>query len=261
LLKELAEKEGVETLYRGLVPVLKSLCVSNFVYFYSFHGLKKFCANKIPPSALRDLMLGSLAGVINVLTTTPLWVVNTRIKMQGLAAKSNGNGHSLREHNYTGLVDGLLKIYNQEGIQGLWAGTLPSLMLVINPAIQFMTYEGIKRRLSKTYGNDKQFSSIVYFLVGAVAKCVATVFTYPLQLVQTKLRHGHKIPHLRQNTTMVTILEDILKKDGLQGLFKGMESKILQTILTAALMFTIYEKISAFVFRLMGLKIAKKKSV
>jgi adenine nucleotide transporter 17 len=72
------------TLYRGLLPVLESLCVSNFVYFYSFHGLKSYVSDKIPASALRDLFLGSVAGTINVLTTTPLWVVNTRMKMQGL---------------------------------------------------------------------------------------------------------------------------------------------------------------------------------
>jgi len=72
------------TLYRGLVPVLESLCVSNFVYFYSFHGLKAYISEKIPASAVRDLCLGSVAGIINVLTTTPLWVVNTRMKMQEL---------------------------------------------------------------------------------------------------------------------------------------------------------------------------------
>jgi len=47
------------------------------------------------------------------------------------------------------------------------------------------------------------------------------------------------------------IFQAILRKYGVQGLFKGMESKILQTVLTSALMFTIYEKIAAFVFRLM----------
>lgn len=61
------------------------------------------------------------------------------------------------------------------------------LPTVINPAIQFMTYESVKRRLRFRYG-DREFSSLVYFLVGAVAKTVATVLTYPLQIVQTKLR-------------------------------------------------------------------------
>jgi hypothetical protein len=80
-----------------------------------------------------------------------------------------------------------VKIAQQEGVTSLWNGTIPSLILVSNPAIQFMTYEAIKRRLHAIC--DKQhLSGLVYFCVGAVAKAVATVLTYPLQLVQTKLR-------------------------------------------------------------------------
>ena len=75
----------------------------------------------------------------------------------------------------------------QEGIRSLWNGTLPSLLLVSNPAIQFMTYEFIKRKMH-VYCGQEQLSGITYFCIGAVAKAVATVLTYPLQLVQTKLR-------------------------------------------------------------------------
>lgn len=31
----------------------------------------------------------------------------------------------------------------------LWNGTFPSLLLVLNPAIQFMIYEGLKRQLRR----------------------------------------------------------------------------------------------------------------
>lgn len=43
------------------------------------------------------------------------------------------------------------------------------------------------------------------------------------------------------------------------GLFKGLEAKLLQTVLTAALMFLLYEKISSFTFRVMGLGIKHYK--
>lgn len=41
------------------------------------------------------------------------------------------------------------------------------------------------------------------------------------------------------------------RKHGLNGLYKGMEAKIIQTILTAALMFMTYEQIVAFVFKIL----------
>jgi adenine nucleotide transporter 17 len=52
-----------ESLYRGLHPVLISLCASGFVYFYAFHGLRAvFADNGRKHSAFKDLVLGALAG-------------------------------------------------------------------------------------------------------------------------------------------------------------------------------------------------------
>ena len=50
------------TLYRGMVPVLESLCCSNFVYFYTFHGLKSVSGRATQQNAGRDLMLAAVAG-------------------------------------------------------------------------------------------------------------------------------------------------------------------------------------------------------
>lgn len=60
-------------------------------------------------------------------------------------------------------------------------------MLVMNPAIQFMTYETIKRRILASY-HGSQSPAWTFFAIGAVAKTIATALTYPLQLVQAKLR-------------------------------------------------------------------------
>ncbi|XP_055701063.1 peroxisomal membrane protein PMP34 [Phlebotomus papatasi] len=243
VLKQLVIEEGFGTLYRGLVPVLESLCISNFVYFYTFHSLKALRSAGKGQNALRDLILGSVAGVVNVLTTTPCWVVNTRLKMKGIKA-SGGQDNA----PYSNLFEGLLYVAQTEGVAGLWAGTIPSLVLVINPALQFMMYEGIKRRLVKVYGD---LPAVGYFAVGAVAKAFATVLTYPLQLVQTKLRHGDRNASLPPNAGTIEMLLFLVKKHGVIGLFRGLEAKLLQTVLTAALMFTAYEKIAKFVTSLL----------
>lgn len=245
IMQDLVAKEGPQSLYRGMVPVLQSLCASNFVYFYTFHGLKMLRSSK-NQSAGNDLLLASIAGVINVLTTTPLWVVNTRLKMRGVDVA----GEEDDKTQYNTLCEGLVHIWKHEGIEKLWAGTLPSLMLVINPAIQFMTYESIKRRVSATL-QGAQPPAWMFFAIGAVAKSIATAVTYPLQLAQSKLRHGHKYPNLPPNAGTLQILGHLLKEHGIQGLYKGMEAKIVQTVLTAALMFLAYEKISRFVLHIL----------
>lgn len=46
-------------------------------------------------------------------------------------------------------ADALVQIVHDEGLGALWNGTFPSLLLVLNPAIQFMIYEGLKRQLRR----------------------------------------------------------------------------------------------------------------
>jgi len=80
-------------------------------------------------------------------------------------------------------VDGMLKIYKSNGVGSLWSSLIPSLLLTSNPAIHYMIYERIKRKLS-----TRQLSALNFFLIAALSKTIATVITYPLQLIQTKMR-------------------------------------------------------------------------
>ncbi|KAI4468626.1 peroxisomal membrane protein pmp34-related [Holotrichia oblita] len=228
---KILRNEGVEALYRGLKPVLLSLGASNFVYFYAFHGLKSIQKN----STTTDLKLGIIAGIINVLVTAPLWVVNSRLKIE-------------EQKYYTGLLDGLVHIANTEGLAALWSGVGSSLVLVSNPAIQFAVYEALKRQIPAK-------SASAFFLMGALAKAVATMATYPIQLAQSRQRNGKN----RMNT--LVLLYALLKRKGPRALFSGLEAKLYQTVLTAALMFVTYEKIVRFVFIIFLRSHRKKLSV
>ncbi|XP_029914684.1 peroxisomal membrane protein PMP34 [Myripristis murdjan] len=253
ILAEIVKEEGLLAPYRGWFPVICSLCCSNFVYFYCFHSLKASWVRGQKAAPSTDLTIGIAAGIVNVLVTTPLWVVNTRLKLQG----SNFRNADIRPTNYSGILDAFVQIIRHEGLGALWNGTFPSLLLVLNPAIQFMIYEGLKRQLRR--GVYKELSSLEAFLIGAVAKAVATVVTYPLQTVQSILRFGQlKEPTdqsqlLTSLRTIKCLLVNRVRKFGVLGLFKGLEAKLLQTVLTAALMFLLYEKITNTTFKVMGL--------
>lgn len=129
----------------------------------------------------------------------------------------------------------MVHVANTEGISALWSGVGSSLVLVSNPAIQFAVYEALKRHIPAK-------SASAFFLMGAIAKAVATMATYPIQLAQSRQRNGKN----KMNT--LVLLYALLKKKGPQGLFSGLEAKLYQTVLTAALMFVTYEKVVRFVF-------------
>ncbi|KAK2544170.1 Slc25a17 [Columba livia] len=256
VLLEIIKEEGLLAPYRGWFPVISSLCCSNFVYFYTFNSLKALWVKGQHSTTGKDLVLGVVAGVVNVLLTTPLWVVNTRLKLQGAKFRNE----DIVPTNYKGIIDAFHQIIRDEGVLALWNGTFPSLLLVFNPAIQFMFYEGFKRKLLK---KQLQLTSLDAFVIGAIAKAVATTLTYPLQTVQSILRFGRHRLNPENRTlgslrNVLYLLQQRVRRFGLMGLYKGLEAKLLQTVLTAALMFLVYEKLTAATFTVMGLKHSRK---
>ena len=183
-----------------------------------------------------------------------------------------------------------MKVSQKDGVKALWNGLAPSLMLVSNPSINFVVYdrlktmafqaknpvyetqpdamfaledipnvfvdtsiiplEDIEARLAQavTYVEhaNPDLSSFEYLLLGGLAKMVATLTTYPLQVAQTRLRAAKD-----EDKTTLDCLREIYTNDGVQGLYKGMNAKLVQTCLNSAFMFLLYERINRFFFLLL----------
>ena len=289
IFKQLLKDEGLGGLYNGVSFMITVLGCSNFVYFY-FNALLKTAylirlnafrkTRKLAPKTNADinnfinLGFATVSGIVNVLITTPLWVVATRLAMnskKNVSTQKDAPVQPLKsiepakgKHDRvikkrtsddvshvipTGFIQGLIRIGKTEGIGALWSGTAASLLLVSNPAIQFSSYEKLKQ-LAFKYVFSSPANSLQYFLLGAVSKMIATILTYPLQLSQTRLRmysrnhDSDETSNIPRTTTQC--LAKIYKKEGFPGWFKGMDAKLLQTCLTSAFMFSFYENFFAF---------------
>lgn len=147
----------------------------------------------------------------------------------------------------------ILRIIREEGYDKLWAGVSSSLLLCCNPAIQFAVYETVKKILvarKAQGGKARRLSGIEAFVLGAVAKWIATVATYPLQVAQTRLRFG-KCSTRPEYAGTFDCLRKIYASEGRSGLYRGMETKLWHSTLISALMFLSYEKIQLAVQRAM----------
>ena len=228
------------------------------------HRVFTYILSKIGNSLISSI----IAGCVNVMLTNPLWVASLRIMETNLPDTS----HELQRYTLWNVMH---KIGQDEGVRSLWNGTSTSLLLVSNPIIQHFIYEQlrlrmVKRRieLSGLRRNDggrvivqkpATLSLFEAFLFGALSKTVATVVTYPLQLAQVLIRLQRKIqPASNANDQFDSInasceensyyagtfdcLYQQFTSGGTRALFQGMNTKLLQTVLTAAFTFLTYEQ-------------------
>lgn len=78
-------------------------------------------------SPVKNLAVASIAGVINVLLTSPLWTICVQI--MGMGRKGQRT---------PGVIEHGMKIVKEDGFWSLWNGVIPSLWLVSNPSVQFL---------------------------------------------------------------------------------------------------------------------------
>jgi solute carrier family 25 (peroxisomal adenine nucleotide transporter), member 17 len=252
-----------QTLYRGITPVVTTLTISNFIFFYlnewfknQFQSLSTTTGIRHSNTArYRSLLASCLAGICNVLLTNPLWVSNMRMT----------TGESQYSNNIFFEMKYILQKY---GIQHLWSGTTASLLLVSNPVIHFFIYEQVKAWQIRRQRRRRNISPLQAFVMGAIAKTIATLLTYPIQVTQSLLRMQEKqeiseaagtgsINHnedkrptdkstldgcRRFNGTFDCLIQ-LYQRNGINGLYTGLRAKLLQTVLTAAFTFLTYEQI------------------
>lgn len=124
----------------------------------------------------------------------------------------------------------------------LWKGLLPSLLLCTNPAIHFTVYDVARTRFLQGRSSDKQrrLSMMEAFLLGLLAKFVATVATYPLIQAKVKLMTASN----NDNNTMLTCLHCEYERNGIKGLYRGCDLQLMHTLLKSALLMMLRERIT-----------------
>jgi len=238
-----SEDGGFLNLYQGLSPTLIAMFLSGLFYFYAYNLIKRIYERKGRMlSVSSNLVVAYVAGLMNACLTSPLWVLAHRVKSQ---EANTGR---------MGMIQMLISLVKLEGPSVLFAGLSSSVVLCSNPAIQYMAYE--RMRLQALNPGQETLAAGVAFVVGALSKAVATVLTYPVQVLQSVTRE-------KNSKGVVSEARRIWEADGPEGFFKGMGPKLLQTVSNAAIMFMCYEKflaLAASLIRFVRVNMARPRS-
>ena len=79
-------------------------------------------------------------------------------------------------------------IIKNEGISAFFKGVIPNLILVINPIINFVVYEYLKKFAIKKFGSERKISFAAIFMMSSIGKILATFATYPILTIRVKLQ-------------------------------------------------------------------------
>jgi solute carrier family 25 (mitochondrial thiamine pyrophosphate transporter), member 19 len=173
---------------------------------------------------------------------------------------------------YTSMAQAVRALLREEGVKTLWRGNGAAVALwVCYMGVQFPVYRtahtatkewlGRRRRAEEeeeglTTGTAPQSSAAAAaptglaapsllrsslapsLIAGAVAGCAATVSTYPLDWLRTRMASQGVPP---EHPSMLALVRAVLGTRGVQGLFQGLVPTLLQVAPALAITFATYD--------------------
>ncbi|KAF9468378.1 mitochondrial carrier domain-containing protein [Collybia nuda] len=161
---------------------------------------------KKPLPFVANFAAGAIAGVSEILTFYPLDVVKTRMQLE-----TGKTSH--------GLVGSFRTIIREEGVGRLYRGLVPPLLLEApKRAVKFAANDFWGQTYLNLTGETKMTQNLSV-LTGCSAGATESFVVVPFELVKIKLQD--------KTSTFkgpMDVVKQVIKKDGLLGLYVGMES-------------------------------------
>jgi len=258
---DILKSEGIVGLYSGLGSSLLGIAVTNGVYYFFFEKTREvlLASRRINSSGFKSLttiesmLAGLIAGTITTVASNPIWVVQTTQATHSMSPSEHEGVASTKR----GIVDTIQSIIRTGGVQALWRGVGPALILVINPILQYTCFEQLKnmiirRRWRKT--RSATLSDLDVLFISAIAKLVATSITYPYIVLKSRAQAART--SATASASLTASLMAILRAEGPAGFYKGIGNKLVQSVLTASFLFVSQRRLYQAVKTAMSLSMA-----
>jgi len=155
--------------------------------------------------------------------------VKTRLQVQ--VRKQPGAIADPDDHHYESAVHALQKIFEEEGVSGLYSGLTGSLLGVGTTNFAYFYWYSAVRGLyfsSQALGAVQRNPSIgVELSLGAVAGALAQLFTIPIAVVTTRQQTQKRS---ERKGMLATAKEVINSEDGYSGLWRGMKASLVLVV-------------------------------
>jgi len=219
--------EGFFSLYNGLQPTLWMAVPAQTVYFAVYDVWKDHLTSLgYSSTVLAPLLAGSGARVLAATVVAPLELLRTKAQA---------------EVNPPSMLRMAARELQAAGPLSFWRGLSPTLLRDVPfSAIYWVTVESTRKRLNRP---DAPVSTSA--LAGALGGLIAATLTHPFDVVKTRRQvFEFATPDSRpqpSETRTLRILQSIVRRDGVAGLFVGVVPRVSKIIPATAIMLSTYE--------------------
>lgn len=246
-LVKINETEGVQALWKGNGATIIRVFPYAAIQFMSYEKFKKLI---IPQDGKKNSLLhltcGSLAGATAVIFTYPLDLIRARLAAQVEVDRYRNSFHGLRE------------MYRQEGPTSWFKGMRATLQGIVPYAgINFSVFETLKFYSPKDERGE--LPPIWKLICGGIAGPVGQTVSYPFDTVRRRQQtwgFAQGTQEVIQKSTWV-VMKQILREEGIRGLFKGISINYLKATPTVGITFFVYETLKSSFTRLHHEKLEK----
>lgn len=138
----------------------------------------------------------------------------------------------------------LRKIYAKQGVAGLYNGLTGTIIGVASTNFAYFYWYGVIRgTYTQKLKSEKntEISTAMELALGAVAGALAQMFTIPISVVTTRQQTSSK------PTTLVGTAEDVIKQDGVSGLWRGLKASLV-LVINPSITYGSYERLKSLIF-------------
>ncbi|NWY74597.1 UCP2 protein, partial [Erithacus rubecula] len=256
-LSTMVRTEGARSLYRGLAAGLQRQMSFASIRIGLYDSVKQLYTPKGADSTGTGtrLLAGCTTGAVAVACAQPTDVVKVRFQARALSSSAR---------RYSSTMDAYCTIAREEGVRGLWRGTMPNIArnAIINCG-ELVTYDLLKDALLRTglmtgeeRGERGQVPSLslqdptpsssppsdnvpCHFVAAFGAGFCATVVASPVDVVKTRYMNASP----GQYRSALSCLLALLVQDGPAGLYKGFVPSFLRLGSWNVVMFVCYEQL------------------
>eukprot|EP01133_Synstelium_polycarpum_P004003 gene4003-4634_t len=221
--------------FYNIVSKSKSQSIEDIAEHWLQYSSKPIIHAPIEAPSWKLLLAGGAAGAVSRTCTSPLERLKILNQVQSMKLEKGAP-------QYQGVFKSLSTMYKTEGLMGFFKGNGTNVIRIAPySAIQFLSYEKYKKLLMKP--GERHLSTGQNLLVGGAAGVTSLLFTYPLDLIRSRLTIQ---VHTQKYSGIADAYRKIVAEEGYLGLYKGLFTSALGVAPYVAINFTTYESLKFF---------------